>query len=621
MTTNFIKKKIKKEQNRTFTARDFESLRSQLLDSARTYFPDKIQDFSEPSVGGMFLDFAATVGDSLNYYLDHSFKELDPSQAVESDNIITHLRNAGVEIVGAAPATVDLTFSFNVPSEEINIAAVGTGVYQPKRSALPVILAGTSAASFSGINFYTTDDIDFSETDENGNLICEFIVASVNADGSPATFTVSRKVNAVSGTEITESINIPDTFVPFREITLAEKSITTILSITDSDSNTYYEVSSLSEDTAFLKIKNPFSDAAQIRNYMQVISIPYRFLKRYDPTTQLLTLRFGSGNASTLDDDIVPDPSELSLNLFGKPVVTKFSIDPQSLLNTQTLGISPRGTQLTIRYRYGGGLDHNVPSNSIETIENLSISFRNNPSASDANLARQTIVVTNEDPARGGNPAPTLQELQTRIISARKSQKRVVTREDLLARIYTLPSEFGRVYRAAVTDNPINPGSALLYVVSRNADGSLGVSPDTLKKNISIYLNELRLIGDAVDILDAKIINFKINYSVIVSDNANKSQVITNINVALSEAMGIKYFNINQPIIADDIINIIINSDFVISLSELSITPLTGIVEDRTYSSATFAFEQTQITGAILPDQGSIFELKYPDFDIVGTAF
>ena len=73
MTTNRIKKNIKKEQNRTFTARDFESLRSQLLDTARTYFPDKIQDFSEASVGGMFLDFAATVGDSLSYYLDHSF--------------------------------------------------------------------------------------------------------------------------------------------------------------------------------------------------------------------------------------------------------------------------------------------------------------------------------------------------------------------------------------------------------------------------------------------------------------------------------------------------------------------------------------------------------------------
>ena len=81
-----IKKKIKKEQNRTFIARDFESIRSQLLDTARTYFPDKIQDFSEPSVGGMFLDFAATVGDSLSFYLDHAFRELDPVRSVEPEN-------------------------------------------------------------------------------------------------------------------------------------------------------------------------------------------------------------------------------------------------------------------------------------------------------------------------------------------------------------------------------------------------------------------------------------------------------------------------------------------------------------------------------------------------------
>ena len=39
-----IKKKMKKEQNRSFTARDFESIRAQLLDTGRTYFPDKIQE-------------------------------------------------------------------------------------------------------------------------------------------------------------------------------------------------------------------------------------------------------------------------------------------------------------------------------------------------------------------------------------------------------------------------------------------------------------------------------------------------------------------------------------------------------------------------------------------------
>ena len=55
MATNSIQKKLKKEENKTFTARDFETLRSQLLDTARTYFPDKIQDFSEPSGRKIFM--------------------------------------------------------------------------------------------------------------------------------------------------------------------------------------------------------------------------------------------------------------------------------------------------------------------------------------------------------------------------------------------------------------------------------------------------------------------------------------------------------------------------------------------------------------------------------------
>jgi len=617
MATNKIKKDIKKQQNKTFLAKDFESIRNNLLNTARTYFPDKIQDFSEASVGGMFLDFVATVGDSLSYYLDHSFKELDPQLAVEPENILTHLRNAGVDIVGTAPATTDIEFTIIVPSE-LN---PNTQNYQPQNNALPVILAGTSISSDSGITFYTTDDLDFSQVNESGALVAQYQINSVDENGIPATFAVFKSVSSVSGIEKTETINIPNEFVPFREITLSEKYITTLLSVMDSDSNTYYEVTALSEDTAFLRVKNPFKDADKILSYMQVISIPYRFQKRYDPITQFTTLRFGSGDASTLDDDIVPDPSELSLNLFGRPVVTKFSIDPSTLLRTQTLGISPRGTTLTVRYRYGGGLEHNVPSNSIETIENISISFRNNPDPAAASTVRNSIQATNPFPASGGDSAPTLQDLQQRILPARKAQKRVVTREDLLARVYSLPSEFGRVYRASVTDNPINPGSVQMFVLSRNFDGTLGISPDTLKKNISIYLNDLRLIGDAVDILDAKIINFGINYSVIVSDNANKSQVITKINAAIADAFNVKYFNIDQPLIVDDITNVIINSDFVISLETLQVKPLVGLIENRIYSTATFDFKQSQITGAILPDRGSIFELKYPDFDIVGTAF
>ncbi len=615
MATEQLKNKLKKQENRTFIARDFESLRAQLLDTARTYFPDKIQDFSEASVGGMFLDFAATVGDSLSFYLDHSFRELDPIRAVEPDNIIMHLQNAGVEIIGASPASVVLTFTMRVPATY----DTALGRYIPKRNAMPIILAGTTVESFQGINFTTVNDIDFAEQDEEGRFIASYSVSN-STNGAPTHFSVTRDVLAVSGQITTENFQVPDTFVPFREFTLSEPSITSIISIRDAQSNTYYEVESLSEDTVFLKTKNQTSDAALSPNFISVIPAPYRFLKRYSPITQLTTLRFGGGNAKTLDDDIVPDPSELSLNLYGKPVVTKFNINPSSLLDSQTLGISPRGTTLTISYRFGGGLEHNVSSKSVETITGLSISFRRSPSAPDALSVRNSITVTNNAPASGGDVAPSLQELQGRITSAKKAQRRVVTAEDLLARIYTLPNEFGRVYRAAIYENPLNPGSALLYVLSRDRDGNLSLTPDAAKLNIRTYLNELRLVGDAIDILDGRVINFGVQYKVLLAENANKSQVLTNINSRLAQALDRRLFSIGQPIIIDDITNVIINTDFVLSLQSLQVHPIDQMREGRIYSTSTFNFSSSALSGIVHPRRGDIFELRYPDFDISGMA-
>lgn len=609
-----IKKKIRKEQNRTFLARDFESIRSQLLDTARTYFPDKIQDFSEPSVGGMMLDFVATVGDSLSFYLDHSFRELDPFRATETENIVAHLRNAGVKIVGRSPASVTLEFQITVPSEVVS------GVYLPKLSALPVLLAGTTVSSFSGITYVTIDDLDFAAKDVDGNFAANFIIATTNADGSPATFYMSNDMIAVSGEEKTEEIDISSTFTPFREVTLDEKYVSAVLSVTDTDSNTYYEVSSLSEDTVFLKTKNPDVDNAKVPYHLKLIAAPYRYIRKYDPVTQLTTLRFGSGNAETLDDDIVPDPSDLSLSLFGKSTMTRFSIDPQSLLQTQTLGISPNNTTLSIRYRYGGGLDHNVSANQIQQNDTLSLEFRRNPTPSDSLTVRQTIQVTNPESAAGGAPAASLDDLKTLITSARKAQNRVVSREDLLSRIYTIPSEFGRVFRAAVADNPANPMAALLYVISLDENGDLTTSPDSLKKNLKVYLNDLRLIGDAIDILDARVINFGVKYSVYVHEGANKAQVIQDINTRISSVMNKKYFNINQPLVVDDVTNIIINTNFVISLIDLQIFPRIGVVAGREYNTSTFDFKQSQTKGLIQPDSGSIFEIKHPDFDIIGSA-
>ena len=103
MTKN-VKKLLKKQRRRSYLARDFTSFRADLLRYARTYFPDKVQDFTEASFAGLLLDMAAMVGDTMSFYLDHQFNELNWLTAVESQNIfvvllvIRKISNGGLRI-------------------------------------------------------------------------------------------------------------------------------------------------------------------------------------------------------------------------------------------------------------------------------------------------------------------------------------------------------------------------------------------------------------------------------------------------------------------------------------------------------------------------------------------
>jgi len=105
-----IKKKIRKSRSRSYLAKDFDSFKADLHRYAKIYFPEQIQDFSEASLGGLLLDMAAYVGDSLSFYLDHQFNELFSSTAIENKNILKHIREAGVPITTASPATVVVNF-------------------------------------------------------------------------------------------------------------------------------------------------------------------------------------------------------------------------------------------------------------------------------------------------------------------------------------------------------------------------------------------------------------------------------------------------------------------------------------------------------------------------------
>ncbi len=610
-----VKNKIKKSRSRTFLAKDFESFRAELLSYARIYFPDKIKDFSEASMGGLFLDMASFVGDSLSYYLDHQFTELNPLTAVERKNILRHLRMVGVEVVGSSPSSVYTKFYLKIPAEQKN-----DGTYGPKASSLPVIRNGTVCTSATGINFNLVEDLDFTAKDEEGNYYANLTIFEKNDAGNPSSYVMSLQGLCVSGNETVDEFNIGTAHVPFRELTLLNTDVSDIISVSDSDGNVYYQTETLSQDTVFRAVMNLDEDGNYVPMNLEVISAPRRFIANHNPTTRLTTVRFGSGDAETFDDDIIPDPSTLSLPLYGKKTFSRFSIDPNSLLKTQTLGISPKGVKLKIRYRHGGGLSHNVAAGSIRLVKHLNMDFQNTPTAADAVYVRGSIEIKNLDPARGGDRAPTLEDLRTKIPSARQMQSRIVSKQDLLSRIYTMPNEFGRVYRAGIRTNPVNPLSAELFIISRDRFGKLTTSPDALKKNLSTYLNEYRLISDAVDILDASVSNFQVKFGIMSAPGANKNGVIQTVISRIRDIMKIDNFQIDQPILLDDITNVIINTPGVVSLLNLEVTPKTGVDNDRTYSDFYFDYAGSTRNKIIVGPPGNIFELKYPDSDIIGSA-
>jgi len=614
-----IQKDIKQKKIRSYLNKDFESFRSDLLLYANTYFSDQISDFSDASVGSLFLEMAAYIGDVMSFYLDHQFNELDILTAVESKNIERLIRASGLKIKGSAPAFADVDFYIEVPSEQNTVNGVLTSF--PKNSVLPVIKQGSTFSSKSGINFELTEDIDFSLKDENGNYVASYVASDTNASGEVTSMVGKASGLCTSGRTSSESFSIPDKFVPFRKITLSSQNVSDIISVKDSDGNEYYEVDSLTQDTVFSKVANLSSDAASVSDSMQLIPAPYRFITKSSRKTGLTTICFGSGRADSLDNDIIPDPSEVALPMYGdKKTFARAAIDPNSLLGTRTLGISPYNTSIAVRYRSGGGKSHNVGSDQINSISGLSTKFKSGVTPVTAAKIRASVQVSNPSSAAGGEDPLTENEMRTAALAFRNSQSRIVTKDDLMARVYTMPTNFGRVYRVGIRDNPNNPLASMISVISRDSSGYLVTSPDTLKENIKTYINQFRLISDAIDIVDAQIINIAVSYSITTDMVSNKNLVLQKINAKLKSYLKIENFQIDQPLVVSDLTNLILNEDGVVSLVDITIEGRSGNIDDREYGEVSFNVVSNLKNNILFPSPGGIFEIKFPKDDIAGST-
>ena len=605
---------LKSVRQRNYLAKDFDGLKNVIVNYAQQYYPNTLTDFSENSLGGLLLDMAAYVGDNMSFYLDHQFNELDPTTVIETKNLQRLLISSGVKARGASPSIVKCTFLIEVPTN-------GNVPYTIPTNLLPIIRAGSVFSSADGINFNLLEDIDFSKTDPDGNLIADVVNGRVTSNGAILSFFVSTTGNCTSGDERTVSFDI-GSFIPFRQLVLNDLNISDIINVVDTDGNVYYEVNDLSENVVYKNI--PQHSVGQEQS-LQLIPAPYRFIKNYNIQDQTTTLTFGGGNASTLQDDAIPDPTEFAISLPNSKTFSRKAINPQNLLSTRTLGVANENVSLSITYRYGGGLSHNVTTNSITLVKNLNIFFPLNPPQSLGQSITNSLEVTNILPAAGGENPLTTDELKTLITTIKNSQGRIVTKEDLLARVYTMPTNFGRVFRAATRSNPDNPLATKLYITSRDKNGNLAMSSDALKLNLVKYLNQYRMISDAIDVMDSPIVNIKISFRVVINPQYNSSLVIKDIINEMQDFFNYRNLQIDKPINITELINIIFSIDGTISLPSengLKITNLVGNINNKNYSN--YSYDITNATlkqkGIIVPPIGGIFEVKYPNFDIEGYS-
>jgi hypothetical protein len=307
--------------------------------------------------------------------------------------------------------------------------------------------------------------------------------------------------------------------------------------------------------------------------------------------------------------------------------------DPSNFLYTQTYGLAPSNTTLTVTYLKGGGATSNIPSNTLTRRIGGTNTFAG--SGLDPNL--QTTVInslafTNEAAAVGGGDGDTNEEIRQNSLAMYPTQLRTLTVDDYIIRTLSLPSKFGLISKAYVTQDmgisvnyptdllaTQNPNAISLYILSKNVNNNLTISNPALKQNLKTFLSEYRMLTDGVNIKDAFIINIGVEFDIIVRPNYNNKLILNNCLTTLQSYFNIDKWVINQPIILSDIYSLLDQVEGVQTVQKINIINKAGTTSG--YSQYAYDIKGATINNIIYPSlDPSIFEVKNLTTDIQGRV-
>ena len=602
-----------------YVNKDFNEFRSQLLNYAQTYFPTTYTDFTPSSPGVMFMEMASYVGDVLSFYLDNQIQENFLQYARQSNNLYELAYMFGYKPKVTGLATVNIDFYQLIPSKTVGVDIIPDYDYALYVDANTQVSSRTSTT-----RFIIEDPIDFTIS---SSLDPTTISVAQVAGGSPTYYLLKKTRRAISGTINSTSFSFGSP-VEFPTVTINGEGIAGIIDITDSDGNIWYEVDHLAQELVFDGIKN--TNINDPNNYQNSDDTPYilqtkqvqrRFTTRFvNPT--ILQLQFGSGNPADNDENIIPNPSNVGLGLpFEKNKLTT-AYSPTNFIFTNTYGIAPSNTTLTVRYLVGGGVEANVNANDLTSLNTNTIRFlKNNLNSTTAQYIFNSVASNNEAAARGGQDGDSIEEIRQNTISNYSTQLRNVTADDYLVRALSMSPRYGTVAKVYTEKPKADDANTTLdlYVLSYNSSGNLTTASTTLKNNLKTYINQYRMIGDTISIKDAFIINIACDFEIITLPNYNSNEVIFRCITALQDYFDINKWQINQPIILRDITVLLDNIEGVQTVNKVDIINKAGTTSG--YSQYAYDIAGATQKNIIYPSlDPSIFELKYPNTDIKGRV-
>lgn len=605
--------------------RDFNSFRNALINYSKTYFPNTYNDFTDTSTGMLFMEMASYVGDVLSFYLDNQIQETFIQTARQTENLFNLSYMLGYVPKVTTAASVDIDFYQQLPAKVVGGVTVPDYDYTLKIPENTQITSNTD----SSIKFLIEDVVDFSVS----SSMDPTEVSVYQLSGTQPTFYLLKKTRkAISATVNTTTFTFTSP-QRFDTRTLNASNIIGILDVVDSNGNTWYEVPNLAQENVFNSIRNTnvndpnYSDNSDAPYLLQLKQVQRRFVTRFK-NESTLEIQFGAGNFGDNDEEIVPNPDNVGLGLpFEKTKLTT-AFSPLNFVFTNTYGIAPSNTTLTVRYLTGGGVGSNVEAGSLTIVDDTNITFLNSNLANTslANTIFDSVAGNNPLAANGGQDGDTIEEIRQNATGNFQNQLRTVTKEDYIIRALSMPANLGVIAKAYATPAKIGeyqPGELPtvldLYILSYDINKKLRTASSALKKNLKTYLSEYRMINDSIKIKDAFVINIGVEFDIIVLPNYNNSETLTKCITALSTYFDIDQWQINQPIILKDLFILLDKVEGVQTVKKVKITNKAG--EALGYSAYGYDIEGATVNDVVYPSlDPMIFEVKNLNEDIKGRV-